>query len=622
MKKLLFCLAYLAMSLTQLTGQEQISKNIYFPTDVFTLDDQSENELQQFLSQLDQYTEHDITIVGHTDQDGSDEYNLSLSERRAASVADYFNSKGISSGILDVSYKGEAQLVNHSNLDNLKKQNRRVSIVAQVYKYENVNEFIELLDNENVNKHTINTNNEVELFLNKGTEVSIPKNAFCLEDGTPVDNKNVDLTIKEAFSYMDMIDQQLFTQTEDQILETGGMIYISATKDGQKLNLQEGKSIDLTYPIQKPLKGMELFVPEYQKGSEDPTDFVWKTTGKAIPSVEPKKEEAFKQVDLSPILDYPFDELLAEKPSITFEDMPKFPRAVKKPYPPSDKIYTQEKYKEVYKKYEVALEEYKKDQKTYPARLKEWSKEVDLRKKAIAKHRYALKIYYTQKRVHNAIQRLEEREVKESHDKLLTELFDFLYKPSPNIPFDEKQLVKEAFQDVARDVKENTSLKIFPSSNMVTRSGKYCEDFFYILQAKQRQLETGEFSQDALNAKRASRYVVSTTDLGWINCDRFYDVPQEDKTNLTLANVENGVKCFMVFKNIKSVLRPSGMKDKSFKDIPKGELVTLLALKFMNDKAYIAKHEVTTGSVKKMELDYKVTTLSKLKNIIKNIASE
>jgi len=610
------------MSLTHLNGQEQISKNIYFATDAFALDDQSATELQQFIQQLDLYTEHDITIVGHTDQDGTDEYNLALSERRAASVAEYFETQGIPSDILDVTYEGETQLVNHSKVANLKKQNRRVSILAQVYKYENVDEFISLLDSENTNTHKINSNTEIQLTLNKGTEVTIPKNAFCLEDGTPVDNNNVEITIKEAYSYLDMIDHQLFTQTEDEILETGGMIYISATKNGQKLQLQDGKAIDLTYPIQDPLKGMELFVPTDQTSSEDGEGVVWQTTGAAIETVEVKKEEKFIQIDLSPIINYREEITNLKKPSLVFGDMPKFPRAIRKPYPPSTKIYDDEKYKEVYKKYEIALEEYKEDQKTYPERLKKWTREANERKKDIATHKYNLNVYYTQRRLVYSIDRLVDRQATESHDKLLADVFGYLDKDMLPIPFNEKRHVKDAFQDVARDVKENVGLKIFSSSNTVARGKIYCQDFYYILDAKIKELNTGKFNMGAINSKRASRYLVSTSDLGWINCDRFYKVPEKNRTNLTLANVEKDEKCFLVFKNIKSVLRPSGMKDKTFNNIPKGEAVTLLALKFINDQAYFAKQDITTGSVKKMELDYKETTLSKLKDIIKNIASE
>jgi OOP family OmpA-OmpF porin len=43
------------------------------------------------------------TIVGHTDNTGSDAYNQALSERRAKAAADYLASKGIASGRLAAS---------------------------------------------------------------------------------------------------------------------------------------------------------------------------------------------------------------------------------------------------------------------------------------------------------------------------------------------------------------------------------------------------------------------------------------------------------------------------------------------------------------------------------------
>lgn len=620
MKKLLFCLAYFSMSLTQLLGQETISQNIYFPYDAFTLDEQSELQLREFINQLELYKEHDITIVGHTDQDGTNDYNLALSERRASTVSEFLQSNGIASDILEVSYMGEDQLLNHSNSTELKKKNRRVSIVAMAYNYENVDQFLQLLDSDNSNHHRINANEETELTLKKGTEVLIPANAFCLEDGTPVDNKNVTLTINEAYSYTDMIDHQLSTQTEDKILETGGMIYIGATKDGQKLQLQKGKSIELSYPIQKPKDGMELFLPVSDAGENEGQNVTWQATGQAVETVEVNTDEQFIQIDLDPLLNYPFTEL--EKPSLIFEEMPKFPRPVKEPFPPSKKIYSEKKYQEVYKKYELAKAKYEKDQKSYSSRLASWTKEAQERKKLIASHKYNLNVYHTQRRVEYALTQLADRQATESHDKLLPEIFGFLDKAMPPIPFDEKHYIKLAFQDVGRDVKDQMGLTIFPSSNMIIRTERYCLDFNFIVDAKVQEAKTGVYYGDALNSKRASRYLFSTSNLGWINCDRFYNVSPQDRTNLTIANVENGVKCFMIFKNIKSVLSPRGGKEKKFSNIPKGHAVSLIALKFVNDQVFLGTKEMTTGSIDKMEFEYEQTTLHKLKEIIKSIASE
>lgn len=67
-------------------------------------------------------------ITGHTDAVGGDRYNLSLSERRAASVVDYLNANhGIPSDRLTPKGYGESHLADPS--DPRSGENRRVEII-------------------------------------------------------------------------------------------------------------------------------------------------------------------------------------------------------------------------------------------------------------------------------------------------------------------------------------------------------------------------------------------------------------------------------------------------------------------------------------------------------------
>ena len=56
-----------------------------------------------------QYGKTSIVVVGHTDSEGSDEYNQQLSQRRAQAVTDYFGSKNVSPDRLAALGKGEAE---------------------------------------------------------------------------------------------------------------------------------------------------------------------------------------------------------------------------------------------------------------------------------------------------------------------------------------------------------------------------------------------------------------------------------------------------------------------------------------------------------------------------------
>ena len=74
----------------------------------------------------------DIDVIGHTDSDGSEEYNQALSVRRAQSVKDYLVSEGVDPAIIDVSGQGELNPVVSNATKEGRAQNRRVDILVGV----------------------------------------------------------------------------------------------------------------------------------------------------------------------------------------------------------------------------------------------------------------------------------------------------------------------------------------------------------------------------------------------------------------------------------------------------------------------------------------------------------
>jgi outer membrane protein OmpA-like peptidoglycan-associated protein len=75
-----------------------------------------------------EYKQTLIDVTGHTDSDGSDSYNQQLSERRAASVANYLVSQQINPQRFQVIGMGEAMPIASNNTAEGKAQNRRVEI--------------------------------------------------------------------------------------------------------------------------------------------------------------------------------------------------------------------------------------------------------------------------------------------------------------------------------------------------------------------------------------------------------------------------------------------------------------------------------------------------------------
>lgn len=66
-----------------------------------------------------------LRISGHADERGSDEYNLALGSRRAASVKTYLTNKGIDAGRLDVVSYGEERPIAFGQDETSWFQNRR-----------------------------------------------------------------------------------------------------------------------------------------------------------------------------------------------------------------------------------------------------------------------------------------------------------------------------------------------------------------------------------------------------------------------------------------------------------------------------------------------------------------
>ncbi|MGH8668179.1 MAG: OmpA family protein [Burkholderiales bacterium] len=77
------------------------------------------------------YNKTTLTIVGHTDNVGSAQYNQQLSERRAVSVAQYFESQRVNALRLATAGKGESQPVANNASEGGRQANRRVEIYVE-----------------------------------------------------------------------------------------------------------------------------------------------------------------------------------------------------------------------------------------------------------------------------------------------------------------------------------------------------------------------------------------------------------------------------------------------------------------------------------------------------------
>lgn len=103
---------------------------VLFNTNSSTLSAEAKQNLRKMGEILQKYPDTDIIVAGHTDADGTDEYNQKLSERRAQAVTDYVKSIGVSAARLQWVGYGESQPVSGNDTASGKQANRRVEIAV------------------------------------------------------------------------------------------------------------------------------------------------------------------------------------------------------------------------------------------------------------------------------------------------------------------------------------------------------------------------------------------------------------------------------------------------------------------------------------------------------------
>ena len=84
--------------------------------------------LRKLAASLKEYPTTDLLIVGHTDAQGSDDYNQALSQRRAFSASTYLEAQGVAASRLRATGRGESEPVASNETDAGRQTNRRIEV--------------------------------------------------------------------------------------------------------------------------------------------------------------------------------------------------------------------------------------------------------------------------------------------------------------------------------------------------------------------------------------------------------------------------------------------------------------------------------------------------------------
>lgn len=107
----------------------EFNSKVLFAFDQSNLTDASRNTLNNLITILNKYPDTNLEVQGHTDNKGAASYNMTLSVKRATSVADYLKANGISGSRLSIKGFGLTTPKYDNNTEEGRAQNRRVEFL-------------------------------------------------------------------------------------------------------------------------------------------------------------------------------------------------------------------------------------------------------------------------------------------------------------------------------------------------------------------------------------------------------------------------------------------------------------------------------------------------------------
>ena len=104
------------------------TSGVYFDTNKYNINSASQATLNKLISVFKEFPDTNILVVGHTDSQGAEDYNMMLSKNRAYAVTNYLSQNGVSAGRLTTNWFRETQPVHDNATAEGRAKNRRVNI--------------------------------------------------------------------------------------------------------------------------------------------------------------------------------------------------------------------------------------------------------------------------------------------------------------------------------------------------------------------------------------------------------------------------------------------------------------------------------------------------------------
>lgn len=445
----------------------------------------------------------------------------------------------------------------------------------------------------------INTRRDTVIKCKEGTLLSIPANAFLIGSSQTPAGGEVKISVKEFYKLSDMMTAGLTTTSNNQLLETGGMLNIKVTRkeSNDSCVLKPGKNILVAMASgTTTADGMQLF-----NGVHDSTHLDWAPRG-GLPGMAQgwrRGADNFAQgiFQLDAGFIFP-DGILKAKPALINSD----PEKLKVEVTFSIRELTQQGTGLVTKKVSAYIDTsgnlhcYKiggynsvrifdnmYSPSTYQNIKVNLAVDMSMSYKSHLNYDYYQKLF---------------KMGKGNPDSLVTVTATL----NPAIKLTGSEKLEKTYKN-AVTVKEYQKKR--------KRRDLMVQDYA----KKLNQLKLDMENNATNNLQSAQNYLfLSTPKLGWINCDRFYGVPE--KTDY-FVKLNGPASLLIVFNSIKSILSPD--KNGLFTGVPLNEKITLVGLKTENGKLMMAYHETTVTKEPFEKLSFEPVTIKEYKSRLEKL---
>jgi hypothetical protein len=656
----------------------------YFDSDIDTLNQQQYRELVGFIGKTTatkQYKE--IYVVGFTDADGSNQYNIDLSKRRADFVSKQLVKNGLPEVLIDKNFKGEDNPIAKNNTEENKSKNRRVEITMRLFDIQNAADVVKEINGNPEQVFTLDNTQTNFIEGKNGIRFIFPPFCFNIKGNKKSDFQQIKIVLTEVMNPIQGFFSNVLAESNNKLLQSGGMFKITAYLNDVELKMKSNMEYVVQINNNNLQNDMTVFMPNTQqldgltRWENSAVAFEKTSSFKGVrPTLELDKD-IIKNWHVQPKLDSVLKNFAFILPNTPIK--PAYP---KKPFPPFEPKITAYKYKlPWYKKafmskakqkrviqenYNKDLEVYMQSRAVYETKLKKFAEDTLIYKEKLADYQFEYKVYKEELKqkikdadlyrlalyenaflkgfeyAKNAVLYRMQNNTLYSHNiygdmlnqcnKLsrlkdvnpyYADLFGTYAKSLKTIC--EKEFPNSSYYFSFNVMVDEHSNKIYPYSYLTAFLDLMKEDKTVLkhIETAQTTLQEAEIKLGLFNpANFRTYYQASLANFGWINCDRFANYKQDEIFTLQIPNYKlKDQNMFAIVKDINSQISiPLSSNNMRSIDLPKNKEIVVVAIGLDDQlNPQIAKYTLNSDKNVHLNLQFKTAKLSEIKEMIQSI---